>query len=80
MADTRETPAASVINLLREEGAKVTWHDDLVGTWRGENSSALDAHEIAVVVTKHDDVDIDAIKASSFVFDCTGKVPGAVGI
>ena len=80
VADTRETPAASVINLLREEGAKVTWHDDLVGTWRGENSSALDAHEIAVVVTKHDDVDIDAIKASSFVFDCTGKVPGAVGI
>jgi UDP-N-acetyl-D-glucosamine dehydrogenase len=36
VADTRETPAAAVIDLLREQGATVTWHDDLVGTWREE--------------------------------------------
>jgi len=80
VADTRETPAAAVIDLLREQGAVVTWHDDLVGSWRGEKSSPLSAHEIAVVVTKHDGVSEVAIKASGYVFDCTGTIAGADGI
>jgi UDP-N-acetyl-D-glucosamine dehydrogenase len=80
VADTRETPAASVIDLLREQGAIVSWHDDLVDSWRGEKSVPLAAHEIAVVVTKHDGVSDAAIKASGYVFDCTGTVPGVDGI
>jgi UDP-N-acetyl-D-glucosamine dehydrogenase len=80
IADVRETPAASVVDLLREQGATVVWHDDLVGTWRGENSVPLASHEIAVVVTKHNQVSVEAIKASTYVFDCTGTVPGADGI
>ena len=80
VADTRETPAAAVIDLLREQGAKVVWHDELVGTWRGEESTSLAAFDIAVVVTRHDGVSDAAIKASKFVFDCTGTVAGAQGI
>ena len=80
VADTRETPAAAVIDALREQGATVVWHDDLVGSWRGEKSTALAAHEIAVVVTKHDGVSDAAVKASGYVFDCTGTVPGVDGI
>jgi UDP-N-acetyl-D-glucosamine dehydrogenase len=80
VADTRETPAAAVIDLLREQGAKVVWHDDLVGTWRGESTTALGSFDIAVVVTKHDGVNDAAIKASKYVFDCTGSIPGAEGI
>ena len=80
IADVRETPAAAVIDLLREQGATVVWHDDLVGTWRGETSVPLTVHDIAVVVTKHDQISIDEIKASRYVFDCTGTVPGADGI
>jgi UDP-N-acetyl-D-glucosamine dehydrogenase len=80
IADVRETPAAAVIDLLREQGAVVVWHDDLVGSWREETSVPLTAHDIAVVVTKHDQISIDAIKASGYVFDCTGTVPGADGI
>ena len=80
VADTRETPAAAVIDLLREQGANVVWHDDLVGNWRGEISSPLASHDIAVVVTKHDDVSDAAIKASKYVFDCTGTVAGVDGI
>jgi UDP-N-acetyl-D-glucosamine dehydrogenase len=80
VADTRETPAAVVIDLLREQGATVTWHDDLVGSWRGEISTPLTAHDIAVVVTKHDGVSDAAIKASKYVFDCTGTIAGADGI
>ena len=80
VADTRETPAAAVIDLLRAEGADVVWHDDLVGKWRGENSEPLNGFDIAVVVTKHDGVSEAAIKASKYVFDCTGTIAGADGI
>jgi UDP-N-acetyl-D-glucosamine dehydrogenase len=80
VADTRETPAAAVIDLLRVQGATVVWHDDLVGTWRGESSTALGNFDVAVVVTKHDGVSEAAIEASKYVFDCTGTIAGAEGI
>ena len=80
VADTRETPAAAIIDLLRAQGATVVWHDDLVGSWRGESSAPLESQDIAVVVTKHDGVSDAAIKASKYVFDCTGTVAGVDGI
>jgi UDP-N-acetyl-D-glucosamine dehydrogenase len=80
VADTRETPAAAVIDLLRAQGAIVVWHDDLVGLWRGEESTALGAFDIAVVVTQHDRVSEAAIKSSKYVFDCTGTIAGVDGI
>lgn len=80
VADTRETPAAAVIDLLREQGAIVTWHDDLVGSWRGESSSPIRGADVAVLVTKHDGVDVAAIKACGYVFDCTGSIAGVDGI
>ena len=79
VVDTRETPAASVIDLLRQQGATVTWHDDLVGQWRGESSSPLRG-DIAVLVTKHDGVDLKALQGCGYVFDCTGTIAGADGI
>jgi UDP-N-acetyl-D-glucosamine dehydrogenase len=80
VADTRETPAAAVIDLLREQGATVTWHDDLVGSWRGESSTAIDGADIAVLVTRHDGLDLAALKSCGYVFDCTGTIAGADGI
>jgi len=79
VADTRETPAAAVVDLLRQEGATVTWHDDLVGMWRGESSGPISG-DIAVVVTRHDGVDLKAIANCGYVFDCTGTIDGADGI
>lgn len=80
VADTRETPAAAVIDLLRGQGANVVWHDDLVDNWRGESSTPLSGFDIAVVVTKHGGVSDAAIKESGYVFDCTGTIAGADGI
>jgi UDP-N-acetyl-D-glucosamine dehydrogenase len=80
VADTRETPAAAVIDLMRQEGATVTWHDDLVGSWRGELSAPISGAEIAVIVTKHDGVDLAATNACGYVFDCTGQIAGVDGI
>ena len=80
VADTRETPAAGVIDLLRAQGATVTWHDDLVGSWRGESSAPIRGEEIAVFVTKHDGLDLAALKRCGYIFDCTGSIAGADGI
>jgi UDP-N-acetyl-D-glucosamine dehydrogenase len=80
VADTRETPAAAVIDLLRAQGAIVVWHDELVGSWRGELSTALKSFDIAVVVTKHVCVSDALIRASKYVFDCTGTLAGVDSI
>ena len=80
VADTRETPAAAIIDLLREAGANVSWNDPLVGSWRGETSADLTGFDIAVVVTKHDVVKASDIAKSAYVFDCTGSIAGADGI
>jgi len=80
VADTRETPAAGVIDLLRAQGATVTWHDDLVGSWRGESSTPIKSADIAVLVTKHDGLDLAALKSCGYLFDCTGTIAGADGI
>ena len=81
VADVRETAAELVIEHLRSRGAVVTWHDDVVGTWRGESSAPLAGADIAVVVTKHDSVDEKAIVASApYVFDTTGKIKGVKGL
>jgi UDP-N-acetyl-D-glucosamine dehydrogenase len=81
VADVRETAAELVIEHLRNRGAVVSWHDDVVGTWHSEVSSPLTGADIAIVVTKHDSVDEKAIVASApYVFDTTGKVAGAQGL
>ena len=75
VADTRETPAELVIEELKKAGAVVTWHDPVVKSWHGADSSDLGGSDIAVVVTMHDVVSVDAVLASApYVFDTTGKV------
>ena len=81
VSDTREAPAALVIEELEKQGAEVSWHDSLVGTWNGQSSSELKGFDIAIVVTKHDVVSESAIKASApYVFDCTGRIKGVAGL
>jgi len=81
VADVRETAAELVIEHLRSRGAVVSWHDEVVGTWKGETSSPLAGAEIAVVLTKHDSVkDADVIASAPYVFDTTGKIKGVHGL
>ena len=75
VADTRETPAELVIVELKKAGAKVSWHDPVVQSWRGGQSSNLGGSEIAIVVTMHDVVSSESVLASApYVFDTTGKI------
>ncbi len=81
VSDTREAPAALVIEELKKLGAEVSFHDSVVGTWNGQRSSELKGFDIAIVVTKHDVVSEAEIKASaSYVFDCTGSIEGVAGL
>ncbi len=81
VADVRETAAELVIEHLRQRGAVVSWHDEVVGIWNGESSAPLSGADITVVVTKHDDVKVqDILGSAPYVFDATGKVPGAKGL
>ena len=81
VADVRETAAELVIEQLRSQGAVVSWHDEIVGNWKGESSAPLQGADITVVVTKHDSVDEKKIMVSApYVFDTTGKVAGARGL
>jgi UDP-N-acetyl-D-glucosamine dehydrogenase len=81
VADVRETPAELVIQALEEEGAVVNWHDPVVKTWHGQDSSTLGEAEIVIVVTLHSAIDPESImKSASYVFDTTGKIDGAKGL
>ena len=81
VADVRETAAELVIDHLRERGAVVSWHDDVVGTWKSESSAPLSGADIAVVVTMHDSVKtVDVIASAPYVFDTTGKIKGVHGL
>jgi UDP-N-acetyl-D-glucosamine dehydrogenase len=81
VADVRETAAELVINHLRSRGAVVSWHDDVVGTWKSEISAPLAGADIAVVVTMHDSVKAsDVVSSAPYVFDTTGKLTGVQGL
>jgi UDP-N-acetyl-D-glucosamine dehydrogenase len=83
VADTRQTPAELIIDGLVNEGADVSWHDPLVGQWRGESSVELmpGVADVAVVLTLHDVIDgNDVLSAAGYVFDCTGKIAGVPGL
>ncbi len=70
-----------MIDELEKQGAEVSWHDPVVGTWNGQSSSELKGFDIAIVATKHDAVSEAAIKASaSYVFDCTWSIQGVAGL
>ena len=81
VADTREAPAALVISELEKLGAKVSWHDPVVGIWNNQTSCDLRQFDVAIVVTKHDVVsDVDIYASSAYIFDCTGTLKGVAGL
>ena len=81
VSDTREAPAALVIDELKKQGAEVSWHDPVVGTWNEQESHELKGFDVAIVVTNHDVVSESAVIASAtYVFDCTGSIKGVAGL
>ena len=78
IADTRETPANQIREALLSEGANVIWYDPLVESWNNSLNSPLGS-DVAIVVTKHGQIDeLAVLKSSRYVFDTTGTIKGAV--
>ena len=59
VADVRETPVKALISGLKNKGAQVYWHDDLVKEWNGEKSVTLSSDfDLAIIATPHDYLDL----------------------
>ena len=59
VADVRETPVEALILGLKQKGAQVVWHDDLVKEWIGDKSVALSSDfDLAIIATPHDYLDL----------------------
>lgn len=75
--DTRETPAAEIIELLTNSGASVSYHDPHVPVFPSKrdysftmesielNKATLETADCVVIVTNHDVIDYDQIGAHS---------------
>ena len=58
VADVRESPVEALVAGLKQKGAEVSWHDDLVKEWNGEKSVALSTNfDLAIIATPHDYLD-----------------------
>jgi UDP-N-acetyl-D-glucosamine dehydrogenase len=77
IADIRESPTLRLIEVLRKEGNHVTWHDPLVRSWNGENSTGLDEVsqlDFMIISILHDVISKDSITNSrTEVYDLTGE-------
>ena len=59
VADVRETPVEALIFGLKNKGAHVFWHDDLVKDWNCEKSVPLSSDfDLAILATPHDYLDL----------------------
>jgi UDP-N-acetyl-D-glucosamine dehydrogenase len=83
VGDTRESPALKILELLREHGADVVYHDphvhdlpqfDLSTT---DLDGALDGADLAVIVTAHPDLDLErVVRDAPLVMDLRGVTRG----
>ena len=55
VADVRQSPVVALISELKQNGAIVSWHDDLVKEWNGEKSESLSSNfDLAIIATPHE--------------------------
>jgi UDP-N-acetyl-D-glucosamine dehydrogenase len=84
VGDVRESPALKIIQLLREGGGEVLYHDDYVpelpefGLSSEPLTDTLDSCDVAVVVTAHPDLDVELVlERAPLVVDFRGVTPGS---
>src|SRR5689334_14430920 len=72
IGDTRETPAEKLLELLRNAGADVAYHDPHVPQFDGMHSSSLEPeqYDCVAIVTAHSAVDYaDVVRRAKVVVD-----------
>jgi UDP-N-acetyl-D-glucosamine dehydrogenase len=82
IADTRETPAEKLVELLRNAGAGVYYHDPHVPEFDGMTSSPLEpeAYDCVAIVTAHTSIDYaDVVARAKLVVDFRNATRGVEG-
>jgi UDP-N-acetyl-D-glucosamine dehydrogenase len=78
VGDLRESPALKIMHVLAEQGADLAYHDDYVpdlpelALSSGSLSDTLAGCDVAVIVTAHPGLDVDAVLAAPLVVDFRG--------
>ncbi|MBN1527620.1 MAG: nucleotide sugar dehydrogenase [Thermoleophilaceae bacterium] len=78
VGDLRESPALKIMHLLADQGADLVYHDDYIpelpelGLASSPLSDALAGCDVAVIVTAHPGLDLDAVLAAQLVVDFRG--------
>jgi UDP-N-acetyl-D-glucosamine dehydrogenase len=74
ISDVRESPALKIIEKLRNKGAKVMWHDDLVKTFEDQQSVPITSKfDLAILATVHDYIDISLLGVTK-ILDTTFRL------
>ena len=62
VADVRETAAFELIKGLRNGGANVDWHDELVREWNSEKSVEISSnYDLAIIAAQHDYIELSKL-------------------
>ena len=73
VADMRESSVIELIKELRSEGARVYWHDDLVGEWNGEKSHPLNTNfDLVIIANPHSNTNLAQL-SSIPILDTRGR-------
>ena len=78
VGDVRESPSLKIMRLLEEQGAELVYHDDFVpelpdlGLASVPLPEALADCDVAVIVTAHPGLDLDAVLEAPLVVDFRG--------
>jgi len=76
--DTRETPATNILRGLKDVGAQASWHDPLISSWNGSDSTPISAEiwDAILLLVFHDSTNTSELLANSKrIFDFTGRMP-----
>ena len=79
IGDMRETPAEKLIQLLRNAGAEVAYHDPHVPEFDGMTSAALEpeAYDCVAIVTAHSAIDYgEVVRRAKIVVDFRNATKG----
>jgi UDP-N-acetyl-D-glucosamine dehydrogenase len=79
IADTRETPAEKLVELLRNAGANVAYHDPHVPEFDGMRSAPLEpeSYDCVAIVTAHSAIDYaDVVRRAGVVVDFRNATKG----
>jgi len=79
IGDTRETPAEKLVELLRNAGAEISYHDPHVREFDGMRSVALEpeSYDCVAIVTAHSSIDYgDVVNRSKIVVDFRNATRG----